>query len=144
MLVTEKASIWLLIIIAWALSPCQLAVAGDRAKFVVQLTRSSENFGHRRAFMQIDKVLEHLGVDEVEIVVVAYEEGVNALTVHNPQTEHLLVKLADRGVKFRACQISMKAWNLTTEDFPLEVKFVSAGAPEVIRLQMEGYRYWRP
>lgn len=140
---TGKPLVWLLLL-AWAVSPCQLAAAGDRAQFVVQLTRNSENFGHRRALMQIDKVLEHLGADKVEIVVVAYEEGIHALTAHNPQTEQLLIKLANRGVEFRACQISMKAWSLTTEDFPLEVQFVSAGAPEVIRLQMEGYKYWRP
>ena len=30
------------------------------------------------------------------------------------------------------------------DDFPLEVKFVTAGAPEMVRLQMQRYRYWSP
>jgi len=40
--------------------------------------------------------------------------------------------------------ISMRASDLTEEHFPLEVEYVPAGAPEVIRLQMKGYKYWRP
>jgi hypothetical protein len=33
---------------------------------------------------------------------------------------------------------------LKEEDFPIEVDFVPAGAPEMVGLQMKGYRYWRP
>lgn len=115
-----------------------------RQKFVMQLTRSADNFGHRRAFMQIDKVLSDLGEDKLEIVVVAYEDGIHALLAKNEKTSQLLTKLANRGVTFRACKISMNAWDLKEGDFPLEVEFVPAGAPEMIRLQMEGYKYWKP
>lgn len=113
-------------------------------KFVMQLTRSEDNHGHRRAFMQIDKVLTDLGEGKLDIVVVAYEEGIHALLAGNTKTNQLLTKLANRGVSFRACKISMNAWQVKEDDFPLEVEFVPAGAPEMIRLQMEGYKYWRP
>ncbi len=110
----------------------------------MQLTRPAENFGHRRAFLQIDKVLSDLGEEKLEIVVVAYEDGIHALLADNKQTSQLLTKLANRGVTFKACKISMNAWELKEGDFPLEVEFVPAGAPEMIRLQMEGYKYWKP
>lgn len=113
-------------------------------KFVMQLTRGDSNHGHRRAFMQIDKVLSDLGEDKLEIVVVAYEDGIHALLADNKKTSQLLTKLANRGVSFRACKISMNAWQLKEDEFPLEVEFIPAGAPEIIRLQMEGYKYWRP
>ncbi len=112
--------------------------------FVVQLTRPADDFGHRRVMLQIDKVLTELGEDKVHFVVVAYEEGIHALLADNPQTNQLLTKLANRGVEFRACRISMRGWNLDESAFPIEVEFVPAGAPEVIRLQLAGYRYWRP
>ncbi|MGD9000510.1 MAG: DsrE family protein [Granulosicoccaceae bacterium] len=112
--------------------------------FVMQLTRKSEDFGHRRAFLQIDKVLTDIGEKKLEIVVVAYEDGIHALLENNPETSQLLTKLANRGVTFKACRISMQAWGLKDNQFPLEVEFVPAGAPEVIRLQMQGYKYWRP
>lgn len=114
-----------------------------QTEFVVQLTRSGDNYGHRRAFMQIDKILSDIGEDKIKFTVVAYEEGIQALTASNKETNQLLTKLANRGVNFKACRISMRAWNLTEDDFPLEVEYVSAGAPEVIKLQMQGYKYWK-
>lgn len=112
--------------------------------FVMQLTRNADNYGHRRAFLQIDKVLDDIGDDKLELVIVAYEDGIQALLEENKETSQLLTKLSNRGVKFKACRISMRAWGLKDNQFPLEVEFVPAGAPEVIRLQMQGYKYWRP
>lgn len=115
----------------------------DPAKFVMQLTRDNENYGHRKAFFQIDKVLSEIGEKNLEIVVVAYENGIHALT-SNARTSQMLTKLANRGVTFKACKISMNAWKLSEDDFPLEVEFVDAGAPEMIRRQIAGYKYWKP
>lgn len=112
--------------------------------FVVQLTRSGDNYGHRRAFLQIDKILDDIGEDKVRFTVVAYEEGIHALLADNKETAQLLTKLAHRGVSFKACRISMNAWDLKESQFALEVDYVPAGAPEVIRLQMKGFKYWRP
>ena len=113
-------------------------------QFVVQLTKDNANFGHRRAFLQMDKVLDEIGEDKVHFTVVAYEDGIHALRADHSETAQLLTKLANRGVIFKACKISMKAWGLREEQFPLEVEFVPAGAPEMIRLQMKGYKYWKP
>lgn len=120
------------------------AVAEEPVKFVVQLTRSGEAYGHRRALMQIDKVLSDIGQDKLKFVVVAYEYGITALLAKNTETSQLLTKLAGRGVEFKACRISMRASGLSEDDFPLEVDFVAAGAPEMIRLRMRDYKYWRP
>ena len=120
------------------------AGAAPPVPFVVQLTRGGDNHGHRRVFLQIDKVLDDLGEKNLKIEVVAYEDGIHALLENNEQTSQLLTKLANRGVKFKACRISMRAWELKEGDFPLEVEFVPAGAPEMIRLQMAGYKYWHP
>ena len=118
--------------------------AAEPVHFVVQLTRSSDHFGHRRVMLQLDRILTDIGPEKVRFTVVAYEEGIHALLANNKRTNQLLTKLANRGVKFKACKISMRAWKLKEDQFPLEVEFVPAGAPEVIRLQMKGYKYWRP
>lgn len=122
------------------------AYAADPAPtpFVMQLTRPGDNYGHRRAFLQIDKVLTDLGEKNLKIEVIAYEDGIHALLANNKETSQLLTKLANRGVVFKACRISMRAWDLQEDQFPLEVEFVPAGAPEVIRLQVKGYKYWHP
>ncbi|WP_019557446.1 DsrE family protein [Thiomicrorhabdus arctica] len=134
-------------LIFWGLLIPPMVMAQSQSEpvpFVVQLTRSDDNYGHRRVFLQIDKVLDEIGEDKLNITVVAYEEGIKALLANNDKTSQLLTKLANRGVTFKACRISMKSWGLTDEQFPLEVEFVPSGAPEMIRLQMLGYKYWRP
>lgn len=142
-MIASKPTTFLLIILM-ALSAPAVFAGSDKSRFVMQLTRSGDNYGHRRALLQIDKVLDDIGEDRLEIIVVAYEDGIHALLEENPQTAQLLTRLAHRGVRFRACRISMRAWDLKDDQFPLEVEFVAAGAPELIRLQMQGYLYWRP
>lgn len=122
----------------------QLNATTKPIDFVMQLTRNSDSFGHRRAFLQIDKILDDLGEENLNIVVVAYEDGIHSLLSESEGTAQLLSKLANRGVTFKACRISMNAWELKEEQFKLEVEFVPAGAPEMIRLQMQGYKYWKP
>lgn len=121
--------------------------SGNKAKpttFVVQMT-ASEEIQHRRALLQIQKVLETFGPNKVRFEVVAYEGGILSLLANNAGTNTLVADLYRQGVKFKACRISMRASDLTEADFPLEVEFVPAGAVEMIRLQIEeGARYWRP
>ena len=142
MSVTKKFPGILIVVLAMLLPA--YASAATPVPFVMQLTRSGDNYGHRRVLLQIDRVLDDLGEKNLKIIVVAYENGIHALLAGNKETSQLVTKLANRGVTFRACRISINAWDLKEEDFPLEVEFVPAGAPEVIRLQMQGYKYWRP
>ncbi len=141
-----KLKLFTLLALTIILSTSGLLIAAEDnpVPFVMQLTRTGDNYGHRRAFLQIDKVLNDIGEKKLKIEVVAYENGIQALLANNKETSQLLTKLANRGVVFKACRISMRAWNLKEDEFPLEVEFVPAGAPEVIRLQMQGYKYWRP
>lgn len=111
--------------------------------FVMQMTVGDSN-AQRRAFLQIAKVLEDIGPKKVQIEVVAYEGGIASLQSDNNDIATLIAALAREGVRFKACRISMRGHGYTDADFPLEVEFVPAGAPEMIRLQIQGYRYWRP
>ncbi|HEY9099422.1 MAG TPA: DsrE family protein [Thiobacillus sp.] len=111
--------------------------------FVMQMTVGDSD-AQRRAFLQIAKVLEDVGPQKVKIEVAAYEGGIAALLADNNDTATLIAALAREGVRFKACRISMRGHGYTDADFPLEVEFVPAGAPEMVRLQMKGYRYWHP
>ncbi|MDA3876975.1 MAG: DsrE family protein [Halothiobacillus sp.] len=111
--------------------------------FVMQMTVGDSD-AQRRAFLQIQKVLHDLGSNRVTVEVVAYEAGITSLLSSNKDTAHLVELLSREGVQFRACRISMRGFGLSDADFPLEVGFVPAGAPEMIRRQLQGYRYWRP
>lgn len=141
----KHSSILLLVLLLTSITSPSIVLSQEIPfSFVMQLTRDGDNYGHQRAFLQVDKILDDIGEDKLKIEVVAYEDGIHALLSSNKQTSQLLTKLANRGVTFKACRISMRAWNLKEDQFPLEVEFVSSGAPEVIKLQMKGYKYWRP
>lgn len=135
---------WLLSCVLSGLFGINAQAAGPKPiPFVMQMTLGDSD-AQRRAFMQISKVLEDIGPHKVKIEVVAYEGGLASLLADNSDTATLLAALAREGVRFKACRISMRGHGYIDADFPLEVEFVSAGAPEMVRLQMEGYRYWRP
>lgn len=139
-------SIWLricfLILIIGGMTNAQAAEL-EPTSFVMQMTIGDSD-AQRRAFLQIAKVLEDIGPQKVKIEVVAYEGGITSLLTENKDTATLLAGLARQGVRFKACRISMHGHGYTDNDFPMEVEFVPAGAPEMITLQMSGYRYWRP
>ena len=111
--------------------------------FVMQMTVGDSD-AQRRAFLQIQKVMQDIGPKRVKIEVVAYEGGLTSLLSSNNDTATLVAALAREGVRFKACRISMAAHELKEDAFPLEVEFVPAGAPEMVNLQIKGYRYWRP
>lgn len=119
------------------------AAQPEPVPIVMQMTVGDSD-AQRRAFLQIAKVLEDIGPDKVKIEVVTYEGGIHVLLADNQDTATLLAALARQGVRFKACRISMRSHGLKEDDFPIEVDYVPAGAPEMIRLQLQGYRYWRP
>lgn len=141
-----KYKILFILVLSLSFFPAYIFSADNNgpAPFVMQLTRSAENYGHRRALMQLDKSLSELGEKNIKVEVIAYEDGIHALLSDNEFTSQLVLKLASRGVTFKVCRISMQSEGLDEDDFPMDVGFVHAGAPEIMRLQIAGYNYLRP
>lgn len=133
----------LILVFSGPASVAARAAAPKPVPIVMQMTIGDSD-AQRRAFLQIAKVLEDIGPQKLRIEVVAYEGGITSLLSDNRDTATLLAALARQGVRFKACRISMHAHGLKDDDFPMGVDFVPAGAPEMIRLQLRGYRYWRP
>lgn len=132
----------LLFVFLGARLPAQAADAVP-IPFVVQMTIGDSD-AQRRALLQIQKVMRDIGAEKIKIEVVAYESGVTSLLSNNNDTATLIAALSRAGVRFKACRISMRGHRLAEADFPMEVEFVPAGAPEMVSLQMKAYRYWRP
>ena len=69
--------------------------------FVMQLTRSAEGLSHRRAFLQIAKVLDEIGEDKLHIEVVAYEElGMAAIFKIEVENSPALIIVDDKANDF--------------------------------------------
>jgi intracellular sulfur oxidation DsrE/DsrF family protein len=55
-----------------------------------------------------------------------------------------IAELSKTGVKFAACQNTMKAMKLTKDNMLTTVDYVSAGVTELMKKQEEGWTYLRP
>lgn len=112
-------------LVAWA-SGAQAATPKP-VPFVMQMTVGDSD-AQRHAFLQIAKVLEDIGPGKLKNEVVTYEGAL------------LPADCTDRnGIQFKACHISMRARGLKEADFPLEVEFVPAAAPEMVWASVTTY-----
>ncbi len=86
------------------------------------------------------------GVDNVDVVIVAYGPGLTLLTKQNKQAQRVQ-SLAMQGVRFNACGNTMKKIAKKTGKKPQiveGVKVVPAGVARIVELQEQGYAYIRP
>ena len=91
----------------------------------------------------INNLLVDLGEDEVEAKLVANSEGAKALFKTSPLADQVK-KLAEKGVRFAVCAITISRMNLEKDDFPDSVEIVSSGTGELVRRQSEGWAYIKP
>lgn len=94
----------------------------------------------------------HLDVaPETKIIVVTHAEGVDLLMEgardEKSKTEYapLVSALKARGVKFEACEITLKNRNLKKEQFILDADFTPSGVVRIAQLQTrEHFAYLKP
>ncbi|MEW4569556.1 DsrE family protein [Tautonia sp. JC769] len=80
-----------------------------------------------------------------QVVVVCHSGGINV--VESSRTDHAdaITSLIDRGVRFVACENTMRRNGITRDDLVPGVGTVPSGAVEVVRRQQyDGFAYFRP
>jgi uncharacterized protein len=79
-----------------------------------------------------------------EIEVVCHADGIRL--VHRVQTELAteVASLTAQGVRFVACQNTMRQRSMTEADLLPNVGMVPSGAFEVVRKQQDGFAYFKP
>lgn len=92
----------------------------------------------------IQNLIDDLGVDNVEIALVANGEGVKALLESPNVHKRRIGKLAGQGVQFLACGNSLHFLGLGEDELLEPVEAISAGVSELVKRQAEGWAYIRP
>lgn len=103
---------------------------GDPAKWTVALNN-------------VFNVRQELGAANVDIEVVAINAGIGILKLESPQASRI-VDAQKGGVKFVACENSMKGQKVTRDDMLPGIGYAPAGVVELMERQREGYAYIRP
>ncbi|KAF0182852.1 MAG: hypothetical protein FD164_1048 [Nitrospirae bacterium] len=100
------------------------------------------------ALGNITNLIMDVGIDAVDVVLIANGQGVNAYADGEKVAE--MTKLAEQGIQFLACSNSLKmmcsqgAVCMRPESLPYFVKVVPAGITFIIRTQQNGFAYVKP
>jgi intracellular sulfur oxidation DsrE/DsrF family protein len=134
-------SIALLAVIALpAVSQTPQAAPTPKHKVVFELNAPAPS-GWDQLFHNVDNVLKIFGGDGVQVEVVFFGRGLRMLLKTNSEYAARLKEAADKGVTLAACQNSMRAAKITTEDlFPFAAQ-VDSGVAELVRKQEAGWSY---
>jgi intracellular sulfur oxidation DsrE/DsrF family protein len=129
---------------ALALAACAGSGAQDRVVYHL-------SDGTAQATNGLRNINNHLEVNpNAKIIVVAHARGVDfmmkgAKDANGNVYEDLVQQLADRGVQFDVCEITLRNRQLKHDEFISYSTFVPSGVAEITRLQQrEGYGYLKP
>jgi len=113
-------------------------------KFIFPITKwDTDEINH--ILGSANNVIKFYGVDNTEVVIVAYAQGIKSLLKHRDNRIRKRVQsLMTYDVEFIACANTMKTLRIKKEDLLDDVEIVTAGIVELIERQLRGYIYIRP
>jgi len=118
----------------------QTRTASAKHKVVFELNTPAPN-GWDQIFHNMDNILQVFAADGVQIEAVFFGKGLSMLLKKNADYAQRLKEASDKGVILAACQNSMRAAKVTTEDlFPFAAQ-VDSGVAELVRKQEAGWSY---
>jgi intracellular sulfur oxidation DsrE/DsrF family protein len=100
----------------------------------------------RQGLGNIANILKAAGDDglKAEVEVVCHAEGIRLVEKARTELADDVAALIDRGVRFVACENTMRQRSLAPADLLPGVATVPSGAYEIVRRQQEGYSYFKP
>jgi intracellular sulfur oxidation DsrE/DsrF family protein len=117
----------------------------DKQKLVIQVS-SADPQTQTLALNNAVNAQKSLGMDNVDIEVVAYGPGLSILTKQN-QASQRVASLAIQDIRFSACGNTMAKIEQKTGKKPElteGVEVVPGGVLRIMQLEQEGYAYIRP
>jgi hypothetical protein len=113
-------------------------------KFIFPITKWNNDEIHH-ILGSANNVIKFYGVDNTEVVIVAYSQGIKALLKHRDvKIRKRVESLMTYDVEFIACQNTMNTLKIDKKELLDGVEVVTAGIVELIERQLRGYIYIRP
>ncbi len=92
-----------------------------------------------------NNIIKFYGVDNIELVIVAYSQGIKTLLKDKDKKIRTRVEsLMNYDVEFIACGNTMRTLKIDKKELLDGVEIVTAGIVELIERQLRGYTYIRP
>jgi intracellular sulfur oxidation DsrE/DsrF family protein len=124
---------------------CSGYAYAEKQKLVIQVSTADPQV-QQIALNNAVNVQTELGIDNVDVEIVAYGPGLGMLTDKSGQAERV-TSLAMQDIKFSACANTMAKMEKKSGKKPVlleGVEVVPAGVLRIMELQQQGYAYIRP
>jgi len=118
----------------------------ERPLRVVVHINFAKSTDQKLALSNVENILKAAGDDglKAEVEVVSHAEGIRLVEKARTELADEVAALAARGVRFVACQNTMRQRSIRAEDLLPGVATVPSGAYEIVRRQQDGYSYFKP
>lgn len=125
-----------------ALSQAKLRKPSQLVKLVIQVS-DAEPAKWNLALNNARNVQEELGAKNVKIEIVAYGPGLGMLK-KDAVTSERVDEASLAGIKFVACENTMRNLKLTRADIHAAASYVPSGVVQLMLRQSQGWSYIRP
>jgi intracellular sulfur oxidation DsrE/DsrF family protein len=98
------------------------------------------------ALNNVQNMLDYMGSDKIQIIVVGFGPGLKMLLAHSPDAKRI-ESMAAEGVEFDACHNTMTAMARKLGHMPVllpQPVIVPAGVIRIVQLEQHGFAYIKP
>lgn len=117
----------------------QTAMMDKKTHRIVFHVTTPDTAAYRALSRQIVHVLEHWPSAQIEVV--AHNKGIGMLEKKKSNVADRITALTTQGVRFVACEQTMKIQKLEKSDILPDAGFVERGIVHVVERQEEGWAY---
>lgn len=107
-------------------------------RIVIQMT-SEDTLVHKSLMKQLNHIF--ILAPDAQVEVVCHGPGLSMLVTEKTIVQPRIHEMAEKGVKFVACEFSMKERNVTKDKIVPDAGTVKGGIIEVVTKQEEGWSY---
>jgi len=98
-----------------------------------------------RIISTVNNVIKFYGVENTEVVIVAYGQGLKSLLKKgDTDIRKRIEALMTYDVEFIACGNTMRTLKINKKDLLEDISFATAGIVEIIERKLQGFSYTQP
>jgi len=119
--------------------------AMDNPRQLIFSIPTAESKEINRIISTVNNVIKFYGVENTEVVIVAYGQGLKALLKKGDvDIRKRIEALMTYDVEFIACGNTMRTLQIDKKDLLDDISFATAGIVEIIERKLQGFSYTQP
>ncbi len=144
----KKILLFLMVMISVVYAETEFAEpkpAMDNPRQLIFSIPTSDSKEINRIISTVNNVIKFYGVENTEVVIVAYGQGLKSLLKKgDADIRKRIEALMTYDVEFIACGNTMRTLHIDKKDLLDDIGFATAGIVEIIERKLQGFSYTQP